>query len=73
MFIPKGNYVGRKVKLNHNLNVTTGTFLKGSVMVITGYSPIDKRFDLCDLDSGETLYSCSMSNGDNTDKFNFVD
>ena len=72
MFIPRDTYVGRKVKLNHDINVTTGTFTKGSVMTVTGYSKIGKIFDLRDNDSGETL-NCSKSNGDNTDIFNFID
>jgi hypothetical protein len=73
MFIPKESYVGRKVKLNHDINTTIGTFTKGSVMTVTGYSQISKMFDLRDNDSGEILYCCSMSNGNNTDKFNFID
>ncbi len=73
MFIPKESFLGRKVKLNHDINTTIGTFTKGSVMTVTGYSQISKMFDLRDNDSGEILFSCSRSNYDNTDRFNFID
>ena len=58
-FIPTNSVIGVKVKLVRDVQVAKGTFTKGHVMKITGFT--ERGYDLVDSD-GNDLLECRRDN-----------